>query len=116
MTFQKGQYVPPREDVPPTAPDGMLLVADIAKMLNVKPQTVLAYRKESKPMVGNKPGRYADNPFPPPRGRLAPTTALWWHRDDEKAIREWDKARLTQSHGKGRQVPGPRGRQRPKGS
>lgn len=109
MAFIPGQHYPPRQDVPATTPDNMLLVKDIAEMLGVSRTTVLAYRKESKPLVGDKPGRYANHPFPAPRGRLTPSTALWWHKDDEQAIREWDKNRPTQSHGKGRQAPGPRG-------
>ncbi len=100
--------------VTPGKPAGVLLVKDVAALWSriahreIKPTTVRSYLKESHPMVGDKPGRYADNPMPQPR-RLAPSSTLWWPAEQEKDLIEWYKARPTQSHGKGRQAPGPRG-------
>jgi hypothetical protein len=108
MTSTATEHAPPASDVPDAKPEGILLVPDVARILGVKPGTVRSYLKESQPMVGEKPGRYADHPFPKP-GRLAPATTLWWPASAEKDIREWDNDRPTQSHGKGRQAPGPRG-------
>jgi hypothetical protein len=108
MTFVDGKYVP-RSDVPCATPEGVMLVKDVAALLGLRPKTVLSYLKESRETVGDKRGRYADHPFPPPRGRLHPTTVLWWKVEDAEAIREWDRLRPTQSHGRGRQAPGLRG-------
>lgn len=106
MTMTATEHAPPL--APSATPKGILLVEDVARILRVKPATVRAYVKESKPLVGDKPGRYADHPFPTPR-RMAPATTLWWPAEVEAEIREWSKDRPTQSHGKGRQAPGPRG-------
>lgn len=109
MTITATEHAPPR--VPAATPPGILLVGDVARILGVKPATVRSYIKESRPMVGEVPGRYAEHPFPEPR-RLDPSTTLWWPADAEREIRQWDRDRPTQSHGKGRQAPGPRGPQR----
>lgn len=114
MPITATELAPPRRRRAATrnaaTPQGILLVGDVARILGVKPSTVRSYLKESKEMVGDKPGRYANHPFPAPL-KMDPATTLWWPADAEKAIREWDKDRPTQSHGKGRQAPGPRGPQ-----
>lgn len=103
--------------VAPGKPAGVLLVRDVAALWSriahreIKPTTVRSYWKESQPMVGDKRGRYADNPMPQPR-RLAPSTTLWWPADQEAELIAWFRSRPTQSHGRGRQAPGPRGPQR----
>ncbi len=99
---------PPVDIVPAATPQGILLVKDVAEMLGVARSTVLSYLKESRPMVGTKPGRYAGHPFPEPK-RMAPATTLWWPASAAAKIRAWDAARPTQSHGKGRQAKGKRG-------
>lgn len=105
---KKARNPRPSAPVPTDRPEGILLVEDVARILGVTPGTVLSNLKHSKPMVGKKPGRYANHPFPAPR-RMAPATTLWWPASAAEEIRAWDKGRLTQSHGKGRQAFGPRG-------
>lgn len=103
-----------QEHAPPppaasTSPAGILLAEDVARIWSrvagrpIKASTVRSYIKESKPMVGSKPGRYADNPMPAPN-HMWPATTAWWPADQEAELIAWFKSRPTQSHGKGRQA------------
>jgi hypothetical protein len=97
----------------PSAPPGTLLVADVARIFQqearkrrkdatIQPATVLAYRKQSKPMVGAKPGMYADNPMPEPDGYLGGNGRfVWWAATREQELRDWFNSRKTQGHGEG---------------
>lgn len=93
------------------APKGFLTVADVAALFSglagreIKPETVWAYRKQSKPMVGSKPGRYAANPMPAPQEGLR---TLLWPTSARADLEAWWTSRATKSHGRGRQAPGAR--------
>lgn len=65
----------------------------------LKPSTVWSWVKESQETVGKRPGRYADRPIPPPAGRIG--KVLWWHKRDEKKLRDWIAGRPGQGHGTG---------------
>lgn len=92
-------------------PAGFLTVADVAAIFSrlagreIKVGTVWAYRKQSRPMVGQQPGRYADNPMPEPVPGLR---TLLWPEASRPALEAWWNSRLTRSHGKGRQASGKR--------
>lgn len=85
----------------PAAPPGVLRVADVAKMWGVQPGTVSAYLKQSKPMVGDKPGRYASNPMPAPRYMGEGKKGPWWPESQRQALIDWFHGRLGLGHGTG---------------
>lgn len=93
------------------APPGFLSAADVAELFStlagheIKHETVWAYHKQSKPMVGSRPGRYADNPMPAP---VAGVRSLLWPESARGELKAWWNSRATRAHGKGRQAPGPR--------
>jgi hypothetical protein len=62
--------------------------------------TVWSYLKESRPMVGSKPGRYADNPVPAPDGQVA-AGVYWWSAGREQQLRDWWNSRAGKAHGTG---------------
>jgi hypothetical protein len=94
----------------PESPSGILLVADVARIWSeiagreIRTTTVRSYIKESKPMVGTKPGRYADNPMPAPR-HMPPATTAWWPLSEKQALIDWFKSRRGQAHGLGSRWP-----------
>lgn len=75
--------------------DDYLTLADLAELLDVKPNTVSFYRAHSKPG-----GRYADHPFPT-EDRVIARSPVWLaERADE--IKAWDAGRPGQGAGGGR--------------
>jgi hypothetical protein len=94
-----------------SAPKGYLSSADVAALFSrlagreIKVETVWAYLKQSRPMVGKRPGRYADNPMPAP---IAGLRSLLWPEAARGDLEAWWKGRATRAHRTGRQAPGPR--------
>jgi hypothetical protein len=89
-------------DPTPTAPPGTMRVADVAKMWGVQPGTVSQYMKESKQLVGSRPGRYANNPVPRPDGYTgASRKGPWWTDDRREELNVWFNSRLGLAHGTG---------------
>lgn len=75
----------------------------------ISPETVRAYRKESKPFHGRRPGRYANNPMPPPGGYVGTARqAPWWPAADEQKLRDWWNSRPGYGHGTGGRYAGRR--------
>src|ERR1051325_1494515 len=127
------------QPTPATAPAGVLLLADVARICTeearkkyderaakrdrvnarrlsrgrdslpplreftpITVSTVRSYRKESKQMVGKRPGRYRDNPVPPAAGALGTARqAPWWPETDEQKWRDWWNSRPGHGHGTG---------------
>lgn len=76
------------------ANSSVLRHAEIAKLLDVLPRTVLQYRIESK--AG---GRYANHPFPEPDGYQGRSPC--WAIGRTIEIREWDRTRVGRGKGGG---------------
>ncbi|MFD6565447.1 hypothetical protein [Micromonospora profundi] len=68
----------------------MLLMADVARLGGVKPETVSKALQRSK-----SGGRYAGDPFPEPDGRIGGRDGSlsgsrpWWSSDRREAIEAW---------------------------
>lgn len=93
---------PKKPTTTPTAtPVGVLRVADVAKMWGVQPGTVSAYLKQSKALVGDKPGRYAGNPMPAPKYMGQGKKAPWWPESDRQKLMDWFTSRPGLGHGTG---------------
>lgn len=83
-------------------PAGVMMVADVAALWGVTPSTVWSYRKESRDLVGNRKGRYADNPMPEPAGYMsASKKGPWWREDQRQALADWFQSRPGRAHGTG---------------
>lgn len=104
-----------------TAPAGTLRAADIARIFSeeraknkvgsppVRVTTVWAYLKESRPMVGQTPGRYATNPMPAPDGYSgAGKKGPWWKDTRAGELRDWWNSRPGHGHGTGGRYAGRR--------
>ncbi len=94
---------PPKKttEQPPAAPPGVLRFADVAKMWGVQPGTVSAYLKQSKPLVGDKPGRKANRPVPAPQYMGQGKKLPWWPESDRQKLLDWFHGRLGLAHGTG---------------
>jgi hypothetical protein len=75
--------------------DDYLTLADLAELLDVKPNTVSFLRTHSKPG-----GRYAGDPFPEPDRTIARSPVWLAERADE--IKAWNARRPGQGAGGGR--------------
>lgn len=101
------------EHSPPHHP-GLLTTQDVADIFSaaagrpIKATTVVSYVKESRPMVGSKRGRYANNPLrPAPKRfgakRFGPSAVMVWPDTEETRaeLLAWWHSRPTQGHGTG---------------
>jgi hypothetical protein len=67
----------------------------VARLIGVKPATVISYRAESKPG-----GRYASHPFPKPDGTFGGRP--FWAPERAEEIIEWKRTRRGPGWPKGR--------------
>lgn len=86
---------------------GLGVFPPLREFTGITAETARTYLKQSKPMFGSKPGRYADNPMPPPAGRIGTARQVpWWPAGDEQKLRDWFNSRPGYDHGTGGRYAG----------
>lgn len=76
---------------------------DVAAIGKVQAKTISQHLYESRPEVGKgakaRPGKFADDPFPPADGYLG--KAPWWDKAREPEIRAWFERHPRRAKGDG---------------